>query len=177
MRFLYFDSCTWKTMVRQLLFIQEAVFSPNPMWYYPNWPCDFQWNMHGSIMKHGFINKRMIHPYIWPGSSRNHEILLSRDCLWHDNFCTPEVTWPLLLPYSNCCEQSEFPTYPHLWQWCFQKGVVKLPTVKNVHQLMWYTNVLHISSLQTEFVRSFDAWTKEVYLCSSCHSSKSGRLK
>ena len=25
---------------------REAVFSPNPMWYRPNWSCDFQCNLH-----------------------------------------------------------------------------------------------------------------------------------
>ena len=27
--------------------IGEAVFSPNPMWYRPNWSCDFRCNLHG----------------------------------------------------------------------------------------------------------------------------------
>ena len=53
-------------------------------------------------------------------------------------------------------------------------GVVKLPAVKNVHQLMWYTNLLHKPSSQTEFQQKCDhlkgdwynffPWTKEVCL-------------
>ena len=26
---------------------REAVFSPNSMWYRPNWSCGFRWNFHG----------------------------------------------------------------------------------------------------------------------------------
>ena len=27
----------------------EAVFSPNPMWYHPNWSCDFRCNLHSLV--------------------------------------------------------------------------------------------------------------------------------
>ena len=34
------------TVERKLIYPEgEAVFSPNPMWYHPNWSCDFRCNL------------------------------------------------------------------------------------------------------------------------------------